>query len=463
MRLPRFLASLLPPALLLGGFFAVIAVVTWRFGGLTGAILGIVAGACLVFGILLAYWNVVDWSNLRTIRTSTPGAGALADDEIVAVEGVVKVDGPAMRAPFSGTACAAYTYVVSYSRPTARGRSERRVLAQGFHMVPTRIEGEGHSVRLGSFPAFEDDLRESASGRQWGTQATALFDTITERAPAASDRERTSRLIEVRQTEIDEVHQDYRMGTPGENVEPLAIEEEVLPVGQSVCVIGTYEGARQRLTGRRSRIGPNLIVYRGTAPEVLSRVGGDIPGYTKAVAVLTGIGVTIVGTSLLPASLTARLPVVGSSVAAPADTSPEPAVEMDPLSAYRAQVDAGVRREFAAGDRSRALSLAVDADAHDTVRWLIAQGVSPDTPMPERDGWAMTPLVEASRLGHVETVRALLEGGADANVSEAPNPATGQRRSALGEALREGHCAIAALLERAGARRPDGVTSAPCR
>jgi hypothetical protein len=47
----------------------------------------------------------------------------------------------------------------------------------------------------------------------------------------------------------------------------------------------------------------------------------------------------------------------------------------------------------------------------------------------------MTPLVEASRLGHAETVRALLDAGADANVVEPPNPATGERRSALGEAL----------------------------
>jgi hypothetical protein len=136
---------------------------------------------------------------------------------------------------------------------------------------------------------------------------------------------------------------------------------------------------------------------------------------------------------------------------------------MDPLAAYRAQVDAGVRREFAAGDRSRALGMAVDLDAHETVRWLIAQGVSPATLMPERDGWAMTPLVEASRLGHVETVRALLDGGADPNAIEAPNPATGQRRSALSEALREGHCEIAAMLEKAGATRSDGATSSPCR
>jgi hypothetical protein len=102
-------------------------------------------------------------------------------------------------------------------------------------------------------------------------------------------------------------------------------------------------------------------------------------------------------------------------------------------------------------------------NAHETVRWLMAQGVTPGTPLPELDGWRMTPLVEASRLGHAETVRALLDAGADANVVEAPNPATGQRRSALGEALREGHCDVARMLEKAGAARPDNAASAACR
>lgn len=294
----RFLASLVPALLLLGVFFALIALVASSIGGMTGGLLGAVAGGSFVFAVLLAYWNAVDWLNLRRIRRARQ-AVSLRDGEIVAMEGVVAVDGPPLTAPFTGAPCAAYTYQVSYSAESAsRGGRTETVLAQGFHLQRALLDGSGRRLVLGALPGFETDLRHEGDGTTWGPQARALFERLAPTARAASEREREARLLSVRRTDTDTVHEDYLMGTLGPNTGPLVIEEEVLPVGQPVCVIGTYDEARQRLVPRRSMLGPDLMVYRGTADDVVARVSRDMRGYVKAVGVLLGITVLIVGGAL---------------------------------------------------------------------------------------------------------------------------------------------------------------------
>jgi hypothetical protein len=294
----RFLLSLLPAFLLLGAFFGVIGLVSTRIPGMLGGLLGFAAGASLVVAALLAYWNAVDWWNLRLVRNTASGAPPV-DGASVAFEGVVRVDGAPLVAPLSGTRCAAYTYVVSHSPETARGQRERRVLLQGFHLVRTRLAGAAGSVALASFPSFETALREEADGSRWGRAAAALSERLAETAPSAGEREREARLLAARSGEVEEVHEDFRMGAVGEDVAPLVLEEELLPVDEQVCVIGTYDEARRRLVARRSRLGPDLVVYRGGANEVVERVGGELGGYVKAALVLAGVGAAIVGFATL--------------------------------------------------------------------------------------------------------------------------------------------------------------------
>jgi hypothetical protein len=456
----RFLASLVPAIGLFVGFFAVIGIVRLRFDGGLGLALGIVSGGSLALGLLLGYWNVVDWRNLRVIRRSRGGGGsALRDGDVVAIEGIVRTQGDPMIAPFSRTPCAAYAYVVSYSRESSsRGGRERLVLAQGLHMVPTRIEGAAGSVSLRSFPSFEDGLRENAPGTKWGDEARALVEALSGKARSAGERERRSRLLEVRHTSIEEVHEDYLMSEIGPNADALVIDEEVLPAGEAVSVVGTYDRERNCLTARRSRLGPNLFVYRGRAEEVLSRVGQESAGFATATAVLLGLGVVLLGLALLPSAITSRLPLIGSRVI----VSPEPAAPVDPDAALRARIDNAVREEYAAGNTSRALELAVDENAYESLRWLIEQGISPEMPIRVRGDWHQLPLVEAARRGHLETARALLEAGADPNAVEPPESPPSPGAGALAAALMNGNCPVAQLLRDYGATVPEGLETNPC-
>jgi hypothetical protein len=295
-RTVRFLASLAPAALLLLLFFAVIAIVSTRVEGMTGGLLGALAAGSLLLGILLAYWIAVDWINLRIIRRCDRSGSSWRDGDIVAVEGIVRVDGEPMRSPFTNTLCAACVYKVWYSRQrSARGGRESDVLAQGFHLMRTRIEGVTTSVALRTLPSFETDLMKVESGRTWGEQVQSLVDERLTGAPRAVKFEREGRLIELRAGEIDEVHEDYRMGAVGDRADTLTIEEEVLPVGVAVCAVGTYRAERRSLTARRSRFGPNLMVYRGRADEVIARVGGENVTYTRAILVLWSIAAATIG------------------------------------------------------------------------------------------------------------------------------------------------------------------------
>jgi len=314
MRNARFLASLIPAFILLFGLMGVVTVVTERVEGGVGIAMGVVSAICLLLGILLVYWCAVDWLNLRVIHRSLREP-SFADGDVVAFSGMTRIDGEPMVSPFTKTPSAAYTYIVSAQRRSVRrGRHVRTVLAQGFHMLPTQITGPSRTLTLASFPAVEDDLRENDQSGRFGDEGVALIERLSEAGTeAGNDRQRHSRLLELRHTEVREVQEDYCQTSSVGTGAGLTIDEEVLPAGETVCVVGTFEAESSSLTARRSRFGPNLMVYRGSAEEVIARVGKDSRFFAKAIVVLLGTGVLLVGLAFLPASWTSKLPVIGSA------------------------------------------------------------------------------------------------------------------------------------------------------
>ena len=65
----RFLVSLVPAFVLLLGFLGVVSAAASRLEGGVGFSISVVAGICLVLGVLLSYHIGVDWLNLRVIRS----------------------------------------------------------------------------------------------------------------------------------------------------------------------------------------------------------------------------------------------------------------------------------------------------------------------------------------------------------------------------------------------------------
>ncbi len=288
----RFLLSLVPSLVVLVAFFAVLEFVTQRVHGGVGVAAGIIAGACLALGVMLFYWNAVDWLNLRIIRRHRDGVLA-GDGHVVAVSGEVRVEGTPLSSPFSDRGCAAYTYRVAESRRQGTRRSRTRyVLAQGFHMLRTRIVTPLGEYALGALPQVEDDLRIAEQGDR-GAAARALFARLVD-APWAGDMTREGALLNARRGVDAEVHEDWCRASETSGGSDLTVEEEVVPAGEAVCVIGTLDAAVNAITARRWRYGPDLIVYRGSADEVLERVGADVGRFARIALAMLGVFALIV-------------------------------------------------------------------------------------------------------------------------------------------------------------------------
>ena len=296
----RFFASLAPAVVLILGSILLVADTADRVPGAAGILLGIVSAVTLALGILLIYYNAIDARNLRLVRDTGAQGSPRRDGKVLAVCGVARTDTP-LTAPFAGEPCAAYAYVVSASRFSSRRRTkERVVLAEGFHLAPTRIESPDGDVEIRGLPSVEDDLRREENGGAWGGKAVELMKTLSESAPASGQRERSASLLEARHSEIRETHRDYVLSTWSNDGSDVAVQEEIVPTDVEVCVIGTYDGRAGAITPRKGRLGPNLMIYRGSRKEMLERVGNDVAWFRKATAILLAIGLLTFAAPRLP-------------------------------------------------------------------------------------------------------------------------------------------------------------------
>lgn len=98
----------------------------------------------------------------------------------------------------------------------------------------------------------------------------------------------------MRATEVSKVHEDYCNNGSSAGSDGFVVEEEILPINESVCAVGTYDERLGGITSRVRRFGANMMVYRGTAEEVLSRVGGETRKYAKVAVTLLGISAVLV-------------------------------------------------------------------------------------------------------------------------------------------------------------------------
>lgn len=317
----RFLFSVAIGAIMLFGTMGLIVAAADRLDGGLGLTLAIIGGICLALGILLVYWTTVDRLNLKVIRHSLAnGFSKLENGTVVAFEGKAQVEGQPMTAPFSDRLCAAYNYIASINvsdrsvSDENRSGSTRRVIAQGFHMLPTQIVGHGESLRLYALPGFEDDMRLANESDRWTAKARDFVKQLKERAGPAEEDERQSKLLHVRHERTEEVHQDYCMGTIPESYFNPTIEEEALPVDETLCVIGTYNVGLHGLTAEKKRMGPNMMVYQGTAKHVLERMSKDVKGFTKVSFWLLSIAAVVFALAFLPQEWTSNLPVLGGLV-----------------------------------------------------------------------------------------------------------------------------------------------------
>lgn len=265
--------------------------------GSVGLITAFISYPVFVFGVL-GLWSVLgDWLACRTLRMARlDPAREVTSGDRVAVSGRLRVQGEPLQSPFGAQACAAYTYLVAGSRRSASrsgSRTTRQNCLHGYHMLPTTFEGDGMVLSLRAFPAVEADLSEVAVGKSWGEQARVWLTEVLEQAevPVTDEADSFAGLLNARVALDPPLHSDYLISDVSNAGSSLTVEEEVVPVDVPVCILGTYEALEQGLSGR----GGDLVVYRGSAGEVLERLGGDIRRHSliSVIMVLIGGGICL--------------------------------------------------------------------------------------------------------------------------------------------------------------------------
>jgi hypothetical protein len=311
-RIFRFLSIAIPFFGLLFGLMVIGTLVNDRLHGAFGFILAIVTGLSLGIAALSVYYNSVDWLNLQILRRHD---GPLHDGKVVAFSGFVRIDTLPLVSPFKNMNCAAYTYTVTVPASLNQG-GKRLWLAEGYHMIKTRIEGSTRSLQLGSFPDLHE-YNNNLEGKKWVDKTRELIAKLSSKTPSSSEWEGRSRMLEIKRADnISEIHEDCYKYIYKDSSK-VFIQECALPVDHEVCIIGTYNEALNSLTAERPRLGSNLMVYRGSAEEALRQLSHDVFFLSKAAIFSLGVSGLIVGFAMLPTELSSKIPLLGSLVIQP--------------------------------------------------------------------------------------------------------------------------------------------------
>jgi hypothetical protein len=389
------------------------------------------------------------------------------DGQRIALAGTLDPIGEPLHAPFSGANCVMYDYSISHVRPTKRsGGTETIVDRTGMALAPAAIHAGVRTIRLLAVPGLERFSKTGnydkllAGARRYVAETTFEGTNILLAIP---------KIARLGSDGSGSIRQDLKL-TSNDDLENAILEEQFVPPGEKVCLIGRYSAEENAIVPEADAGGVRVI--RGTRQKVLSFISDSRRG-----DLIAGVLLIIVPALVIWGVLTWReryfnlngQPSVRSvrreeffAAAARGDVE---TMARD----LRRGVDVSARNEdgdtalagahdartaealLAAGGNVNAaghdgltplMRAAVDGRT-DVARVLIEHGASVNAP--GKDG--RTPLMFAATNGRVDVVRLLIEHGADVN---AVNRADG--RTALWLAVDWDHEDVARILREAGAR-----------
>jgi ankyrin repeat protein len=479
---------------LLACYAALFAGYVWWLGQMfdpPGLYIGAAVVALIAGGGLGALYNsrvaYREWSLVAAARQGLPWS----DGRWTAIVGDIHPVSEPLQAPFSGEECVLCEYDVASQHRVASASSNENSKPgsdfAGFLMNPCVVRGQAGELRLLGFPnlvgwgervcnsgqavanaeafltgsEFEDfsGLKLvtvfSAIKAAWSdddglvrknlrigkTTPQALFPSGTE--PAASGREDQEYAEEPDDdddeadgediAEEDEDALDADAPAAPRNI-PL-LKEKRVKVGEHVCAIGIYSGARGGLVPGGLGADHFIKLIRGRGADVERQARGSVFGrFFGGLVTLVLVHAVAVGV-MLAARYDSRQRDDRQSAAFKIIRSQQP-----DLARLAKLIGRGVDVNGRDGQGQTLLGAAREPAA---ARWLIAHGA--DVNMLNSNG--RTPLMEAARRGDQELVKVLLEAKA---LVDLPSVSDGNA-TALSFAERAGNLEVANLLRQAGA------------
>lgn len=438
---------------------------SWIAGGMAAV------GVWLCIGALLnarTAWR--DWSQVRAAQFDLH----LVDGRMAAVSGTIHPVGEPLQAPFSQTKCVICEYDLSRPSLQATGGNTSGNTGSdyaGFLMTPCVVRGPQGEVKLLGYPLLEGfpeqrvpsylgvrHAREYLTTHEFEDRSGAKIVTVLsvfgevwtdddgsvtknmrlsnlpleELFPAEYDHNATQEPEEEDfdndDEEDDDEEEDGQLGVKA--LMPKLVEKRV-HVGEAVCVIGVYDELRRGLLPASSS-SPNRL-FRGTAEQIVAN---------RRTSLVTNVVGALIGLAVIHAAIFGGLALFRHSPEVRRDQqqrATQAAVHGD-LDELHALVRRGLDVD---GRNPEGRTLLMQALEPEVVAYLVAQGADVNAIDPSGE----TALIGAARFGRLAIVRQLL--AAQANL-ETRSQVT--RRTALDEAIINGHAEVAAVLRAAGAQ-----------
>lgn len=268
---------------------------TSRFGGL-GWIHWWIGFFSFVIGLLLARATVKEFLDIRSLKIHAVHPEAvLADGQKVALSGRIRIDGCSVKAPFSGTDCAGYSYKVSGERSKLSDgstHSRRQLCLMGYALASAFLECGSRRFEINAIPDFHIDLWTNKMGGEWGRLAFERIRDSAETMTPVGELEVQGEMGSARERVKAPEFMDFFVAPTQGTDNTINVDEYILPMDSDVTLLARYSSGPDGLDGGRSG---EMKVFPGTMEALLASLGREFSKDWKTAVALLAVGLSLLG------------------------------------------------------------------------------------------------------------------------------------------------------------------------
>jgi len=202
----------------------------------------------------MTFFGIGFLMNVRTAlqdlaRINRGKSGSMpVDGSVIAAVGTIHPIGESLKAPFSGRDCALYEYrIFETVRSAGKNSGTTEVVSyHGVAMTPSEIRtATSGGIKLLGYPALEGFAKKSYGGAETTNKALAyIANTKFEDFTGFKLLKAVSDVKDLLTDDDGSVKKDTRHVQPDSPIDGKQFQEEIVAVGEEVCVFGRYSAAK---------------------------------------------------------------------------------------------------------------------------------------------------------------------------------------------------------------------------
>ncbi|MEE4302607.1 MAG: hypothetical protein V2J19_00530 [Wenzhouxiangella sp.] len=265
---------------------------TTRFGGI-GWIPIIIGVLALAAGAIATWATAITWLDRRALRRHRADPeSAFREGQTLALSGRIRVAQAPLASPFSGKACAAYRYQVTAQRRNVGpdNDSRQQLCLLGFALAEARLDCGTRSFPIHALPDVDTDLREIATGGDWGDRGLAKIRKLEQERDSVDEPLARATLSDAYRFVRAPQSEDLYVASTRSAGPEIGVIEDAVPIDEPVTVLAAYSARTRGLGARRPG---GLKVLAGTFDERLRTLDEECRKGLQIAAPLLGVGLVL--------------------------------------------------------------------------------------------------------------------------------------------------------------------------